>query len=315
MGPHHGVHRMSLETLVPSLKSQRPSSTIDTIESFILHKRSVEVKKSFSSPQNHACGVRGEINAFSDSAKRNLRFKCLNTTIEFKSQFCLTYHEAPPKDGKELKKHLNAFLQRVRTSLRLKYIWVLEFQTKREVPHFHVFFNTPVTPEYHEFMAAAWNRITGETPTHLLFHQHRRNFMNWVFNKGSYLSKYLEKSYQKVVPDHFLNVGRFWGSSRGIVPPGKEVSAENLSENQEVYVDTETGEYVDPKKDNIKYMYRCLRKYQETKIRRIKKSLGKSGKRYKSQITRITSCIFPDARIVFDKVDSYMRSKYEVVPF
>ncbi len=303
--------------LVNTLKSQqRRSKVAFDIEGFVLHRRSVEVIRPFSvSSSSHVGGTRKSINAFSESSQRNLRKTCLNTTVDFKSQFCLTYHENIPFDGKESKKQLNTFLTYVRRKLCLKYIWVLEFQTKREVPHYHVFFNCEVTRKIHEILANRWNIITNETPSHLKFHLHHTNFKNWDFNRGGYLSKYLEKFNQKLVPDHFNNVGRFWGTSRGVVPSGKYLPIEYLHKGEEKYVETSTGQLVDKAKLNVIFMYRCLRKHQESKVRRIRKILNKTGKRYKSQIARITSCWLMDARTAFDQIDNYIRQNYSGVPF
>jgi hypothetical protein len=48
---------------------------------------------------------------------------------------------------------------------------------------------------------------------------------------GAYLCKYLEKEYQKDVPDEFMNVGRFWGTSRGCVADPIVLDAQALDTN------------------------------------------------------------------------------------
>ena len=74
----------------------------------------------------------------------------------------------------------------------------MEFQTKRQVPHFHFFFSLPATREFQRFLANSWNRITKESETHLVWHLHHKNFFKWNMGSGSYLTKYLEKEAQKI---------------------------------------------------------------------------------------------------------------------
>jgi hypothetical protein len=171
-------------------------------------------------------GFRKSVSFFSDSSKRRLLFVSRNSGHYIKSQFCLTYHNNCPVDGSIVKKHLNSWLTLLREKKpKIRYLWCLEFQG-RGVPHFHVFLSVShKNKKFRMFMARTWNSITSETESHLLFHQDSRNFREWRMVSGQYLVKeYLAKAEQKEVPEHYQNVGRFWGHSRTMKPVGLVVS-------------------------------------------------------------------------------------------
>lgn len=312
--------------LVYSSKSQKPSITsektsegfFDNFLSFRVFRSSLQVFKQFSIKQNSTekGGTRNAIDSFTIKSRRNLRFKVQNASCDFTSQFCLTYHENIPKDGKELKRQLNTFLQNVRNKYGFKYVWILEFQTSREAPHFHVFFDCIPSMEVRIDLANTWNRITSETEEHYKFHSHPKNFIKWQMRSAGYLTKYLEKSNQKLVPEHFDNVGRFWGTTRGIVTSLADISIKALKDASIHYLIPETGEIVRPK-SNIKYLYRVIRKYHETKVRNITKKIHGKKRKYKSQITRPTGSIIPEAAGIFIQALRYLERLQEPyrVPF
>jgi hypothetical protein len=185
----------------------------------------------------HVRSKRQAIEFFSESSQRRLLTLTRNEGHRIKSQFCLTYHHNSPSDGAVIKQHLNSFLTLVREAFPdIVYIWVLEFQ-QRGVPHFHFFSSMcPSNKKFRLFCAEHWNSITDESIEHLYFHEHPSNFVPWVMVSGKYLVKeYLAKCYQKEVPEHFHNVGRFWGNSRSmklekfVVVPGDCCSVESFN--------------------------------------------------------------------------------------
>lgn len=193
-------------------------------------------------------GLRNEITSFTNDSRRRLKFLCMNSADLLISQYCLTYHENPPVDGLKLKQNLNSYLTRLRKRFSpLYYLWILEFQTDRQVPHFHLFSNISVDPVNQIYLAKTWNRLTNETESHLSVHLHHKNFIKWNMGRGNYLAqKYLGKEEQKNIPEHFLNTGRFWGSSRGLVKPIETISVEDFLKEFDTQVDPRTGEYITP---------------------------------------------------------------------
>lgn len=177
-----------------------------------------------------AGGIRSEISSFTVGSKRRLRWAASNASPPLVSQFSMTYHRASP-DGYTVKRHLHAFIGALKRRVGCGYLWILEFQS-RGTPHFHIWLTLPVdTPQLHYFLADAWHRIAEpESPEHLKFHSHKKNFISWEMGSGAYLCKYLDKSAQKSVPHGFVGVGRFWGGSRNLVGPPDVVDMDGVPE-------------------------------------------------------------------------------------
>lgn len=245
---------------------------------------------------------RAEVQGFSEKSRRRLRFLAGNTSTRLISQFCLTYQDARP-DGKTCKKHLNAWLQRIRILFPdVAYLWVLEFQS-RGVPHFHVWLSLHhETPGLRSILAKAWHRIADpDSPSHLAFHQHRDNFIAWDMYSPGYLVKYLDKQHQKAVPAGFTGVGRFWGNSRGLLAIPEEITAEDLEYLLVETVDPETGEVTET--DAAKYLVRTMGKLHERKLRGSPwRSKARSG-----MTTYTLHTLAPSFRRLLD----YLRKSYE----
>jgi len=191
---------------------------------------------SFPKPESWVPAVRQPVFEFSKPSRDRLMSYCRNSGYKIASQFCLTYQDTWPLDGKEAKRQLNHFLVALKrfSPCPLDYLWVLEFQERR-APHFHFFssletagqdwqglpFSLPVTA--HD-LALIWvqqvqrQHAPGSIQS-LDFHSHENNFFAWDMQTGGYLAKnYIGKSSQKDVPEEFKNVGRFWGCSRSFIP-------------------------------------------------------------------------------------------------
>lgn len=173
---------------------------------------------------------RGAVNAFSDASRKRLKFTVLNSK-PLVSQFGMSYHLSTP-DGAESKRHLGVFLKGLRDYYPAAgYLWILEFQSRGTV-HFHLFLTLPVGRELHNFLAESWHRIAEpDSSSHLRVHLHEKNFIAWDMRGGSYVCKYLDKRAQKYVPDGYGWAGRFWGSSRGLVPEPTILMAGNINED------------------------------------------------------------------------------------
>lgn len=175
-------------------------------------------------PPENAPSPRAAIFEFSDKSRSHLDHVCSNSGHLVKSQFCLTYHEQIPSDGEECKRHLDKWLKAYRRRFPAGlYLWVLEFQ-KRGAPHFHLFLSEEVDREMQKKLAMSWARITRGSfqkydKVQYWWHCRPSNWMDWKMNDGKYVMKeYAVKAAQKDVPKEFVNVGRFWGCSRGMHP-------------------------------------------------------------------------------------------------
>jgi hypothetical protein len=167
---------------------------------------------------------RKEIKELSKASRRRLAFVASNTAATFHVIITLTYPKEYPLDGREVKKHLNAYLTWLRrTAGRLSYLWFLEFQ-KRGAPHVHILSSHPSTKgakllrSFRFRTSAKWYDIVGsEDYKHL---QAGTNVQRIRTKDGAahYAVKYAQKTYQKIVPENYRNVGRFWGASRDVKP-------------------------------------------------------------------------------------------------
>ena len=162
-------------------------------------------------------GKRGSVQAFSEASRARLKFVAGNSCPELVSQIALTYHNVWG-DGRRVKRDLDVFLKWLRRRFAFQYLWILEFQT-RGAPHFHLFLTVPPSHSLRKLIAKQWTKIAAPGDVqHEAFHAHQENWIDWTMHSGAYLTKYLDKEAQKAVPEGFEWVGRFWGSSRGLVP-------------------------------------------------------------------------------------------------
>jgi hypothetical protein len=269
----------------------------DSLEAFEVYPKSVKVVRPavgyYAAPVLHD-RTGQELQGFSMKSKARLRFVAVNSGDKVRSQFCLTYGDYWPVNGKEAKRQLHAFLVMVEKHLgKTSYIWVGEFQT-RGAPHFHLFSSLEVTEENHKFMAETWHRIAGiNCPKHLAVHLHQRNFIEWNMGNGGYLCKYLDKQHQKCIPPGFGSFGRWWGNSRDMKPQAEVLDRQGLDAMLSGSIDHTTGEMLID--DAGQYLLRTLRKY--------KKSLG--GKRFK--VRRLQSQTFLTGAAVFIQTENYLQ--------
>jgi hypothetical protein len=216
----------------------------DRIELLPVDVRVVRDYGQQEQPEHLQNTKRGQIAMFSRASASRLTRVARNARPGLVSQFCLTYHQTAP-DGETAKKHLRAWLQALRESVPgAGYLWILEFQS-RGVPHFHVWLTVAFSETLWKLLGEAWNRIAEpSSPEHLWWHTQarldpdtgkiQRSFMAWDMKGAGYLRKYMSKEAQKCAPGGFGWVGRFWGSSRSLVPPIEVIEAHELPDIRDI---------------------------------------------------------------------------------
>ena len=125
-----------------------------------------------------------------------------------KATIDLTYPKDFPVDGKTVKKHYSKFRKRLRR-LGINSLWVLEFQ-KRGAPHFHLMVDGEIDKE---LVSKMWFEIVGSGDEK---HLKAGTKVQAIKDEGRvirYISSYMKKLTQKIVPEEFKNVGRFGGYS------------------------------------------------------------------------------------------------------
>ena len=185
-----------------------------------------------SIPKHFVNTSRSTIVGFSAGSAVRMRRYLRECRPDYTKMVTLTYPNGFNIDGTEHKNHLRRFLQEIQREYKRrfekqlelefdeeteKYIkprtkhsafWFLEFQ-KRGAPHFHIFLNW--SPDKY-WISKKWFDIVGsDDPSHALAGTRVEVLKRGRAGTISYASKYAAKAEQKVVPDQYLNVGRFWG--------------------------------------------------------------------------------------------------------
>lgn len=157
-------------------------------------------------------GGRGAIVAFSFQAQRRFTFFIRNVVHHFRYLVHLTYPSEFPIDLRVSQTHLNTFLQYLRRK-GARYVWVKEFQ-KRGAVHFHIVTDVWIPKK---ILSQRWFEIVGTGDPKHLEAGTRIEKIKSRDHAAAYMCGYLKKSTQKVVPEEVSNVGRFWGSTRGLL--------------------------------------------------------------------------------------------------
>lgn len=205
-------------------------------------------------------GPRGACREFSQRSRMNLQETVRNTEASWGSMACLSYPAEFPVDGRGVKKHLRAFLEagKRRYGSGVDYLWFLEFQ-KRGAPHIHVLWGKEVAVDC-EWLAATWFRIVGSGDSkHYRVHCHKKQWQEVYSADGCerYVAKYAHKTFQKVVPEGFENVGRFWGHPLHVKPKVYAVAQMDEAELIKLVGIEKVGRFLGVK--NGKMFLRCRR--------------------------------------------------------
>ncbi len=173
--------------------------------------------------------TRGVIAEFSEKSRGRLQSVCADLQalgIKPGFMFTLTYPgawQSAVPDGKIAKRHLQAMRKRLSRYLEAQgfsdwsALWFTEFQ-RRGAPHFHIIGWGPTLQHadirrIRRWSLDAWaNIISHPDPIHRAkgrkagtkFEKMRRDHFG-------YAATYAKKMTQKVVPEGYRNVGRFWG--------------------------------------------------------------------------------------------------------
>ena len=185
----------------------------------------VVVRRGVMHPGNHGIAPRrGEITMLSKKSRQRLAFVANNTRVVFRTMVTLTYPGQFSSDGKEVKKHLNAFLVWCRRHFASpSYLWFLEFQ-RRGAPHIHLLIDTPLPQDDDERVvlyykvAKKWYEIVDSGDIRHRAAGTRTERIRKKDGAARYCLKYAYKTRQKCVPEAYRNVGRFWGCSRDVTP-------------------------------------------------------------------------------------------------
>ena len=154
--------------------------------------------------------TRGKIKYFSYHSKRRMKLFARNTSHLWKVFIHLTYPKDYPLDGKKVKKHLDIFLKRLkRYCPDIKFLWIIEFQ-KRGAPHYHILVNQEVDKNW---LSQSWYEVVNSGDIKHLRAGTKVELVRSKNHAVAYLMSYMNKLNQKIVPEEYKNVGRFWSHS------------------------------------------------------------------------------------------------------
>lgn len=177
--------------------------------------RGVKVKRPGIQPAQLNGERRGQVNGLSSKARARLLWCAENTpALNCKGLMfvTLTYPGEWPKDGREVKRHLDTFGKRMRRVDGF-FLWVLEYQT-RGAPHFHLLAKFPGDwdlKQVREWVEVAWFQVVGSGDEK---HLNAGTSVEIVKNPaaaGYYVSQYAGKWDQKTIPAGVTLPGRMWG--------------------------------------------------------------------------------------------------------
>lgn len=197
---------------------------------------------AYNSYKKKSAKPRGKIKDFSWRSCRRLKLVARNVASKMKVTIDLTYPENFPTDGAIVKKHVDTFSKRLRR-LNIKNLWVLEFQ-KRGAPHLHMMANGTVDKN---LISKMWYEIVGSGDLKHLVRGTKIRKIDDESRVVNYISSYMKKLSQKIVPKGFENVGRFWGYSSSLLTFSQRIVS---------------GKYVD-----LSRKFRLLRRWYKAKLR------------------------------------------------
>lgn len=205
----------------------------------IYPKGSVEIHRKNLLQGEHRRGQRGKIKVFSKVSRERLAMTAKESQVDFCTMITITYGVNHPHDGLTVKRHLKKFLRGMRKFFgRYDYLWFFEFQA-RGAPHIHIMTNLPEPSSVDRCtMSSIWvddcqdlrnweySKLSDRSvlmvrDASLWFHARDEAWEKIRSKDGAarYTVKYALKMRQKVAPDWFGDVGRFWGCSRFVKLP------------------------------------------------------------------------------------------------
>jgi len=184
-------------------------------------------------------GNRKAIQSFTLKSRDRLKFIGRNAMCAWTTSVTLTYPKDFAQDGRTCKRHLNTLLTHIRKDYPgIKYLWFMEFQ-ERGAPHFHIYLTCPMPGRC--YINSLWYHITGTTDKQ---HLKAGTQVKLITNQSEaigYITSYAGKIFQKVTPEGFAGVGRFWGCSRNLVEPAaclSDLSVYQLQRIRSEYLDS-----------------------------------------------------------------------------
>lgn len=196
-----------------------PLGQVSELKSVDIQKLDAKFSSNFLNREaKQSGGLRSRITKFSFASRQRLIAACRNRE-DFNGFITLTYPDETYAEtaaggnymlsGKVVKEHLRRFRQWL-TRREIGGIWFLEFQ-RRGAPHFHLVTTRALDSSESEAAKRYWAKLVGSECPHHKEMGVNAQVMRKAHAAGAYAAKYSAKDEQKQVPEHYQDVGRFWG--------------------------------------------------------------------------------------------------------
>lgn len=183
------------------------------------------------------------IGEFTYKSRRRLAFIANNTPVRFVYMVTLTYPETYETDGKKVKYHFKVFKQWLSRKLKpLEVLWFLEFQ-RRGAPHYHMLIDRIVPKDMFAGISQKWAKVVNSGDEKHVKAGTRVERLRTSDGGARYATKYAMKPYQKLVPENYQSVGRFWGHTKGVKPIVR--FTDGLKSREQLYKKLQGWGYVD----------------------------------------------------------------------
>jgi len=167
-----------------------------------------------STAKLRAIESRGDVRSFSPDSGRRMRSYLRECRAKYITMVTLTYPQGHGYEGGSAKRDLKVFIQWLKRACPqnerkvFSVFWFMEFQDRGAI-HFHLLTTAFI---HKDRVAHRWYEIVGsEDDRHLRAGTRVEAIRLGKKGMCSYASKYAAKQSQKVPPDEFGWVGRFWG--------------------------------------------------------------------------------------------------------
>jgi len=137
----------------------------------------------------------------------------------YKWETTLTYPADFPCDGTKVREDRHAIIRKLKKQSIREYTTVLEFQ-ERGAPHIHILHDRYVP---YDWLAEQWFKTVKSGDIKHLKAGTCENPINDETLTRIYMASYARKKDQKLVPENYTDVGKFWTSNRSINPSQIEI--------------------------------------------------------------------------------------------
>ena len=205
---------------------------------FYLRDVRVEIVGLKSVPPDKEPPERQDIREWTAKSRKRLLWLVNNSGVEWKTMLTVTYGKTWPIIGRTSQVHLANLIRSLKRQFpELLYLWVKEYQ-ERGAQHFHVLLS--IRPheqpnmryrhsdgtkgkgpwgwrEWHKWVSRRWQEsIKNFRSADGLKAGCRWELLEHADGGARYISQYAQKKEQKIVPEHAVLPGRWWGHSRAV---------------------------------------------------------------------------------------------------